>query len=203
MQDVGPGLINSLMERIEQLSLNLERMKLAEYVEMLNRPWRLFYINFMSGLARGLGIALGFTVLSAVVLIVLQRLMVLNLPGMSGFIAEIVRAGVLAVPRGQSEAAAALGLHRSLALRLIVVPQALRLITPPLTSQYLNIVKNSSLAVFVGYPDLVLVFAGTVLNQTHAAMQVMAVTMAVYLAISLVVSFALNLFDARNAPKER
>jgi general L-amino acid transport system permease protein len=121
----------------------------------------------------------------------------------AGFIAEIVRAGVLAVPRGQSEAAAALGLHRSLALRLVVVPQALRLITPPLTSQYLNIIKNSSLAVFVGYPDLVLVFAGTVLNQTHAAMQVMAVTMAVYLAISLVVSFALNLFDARNALKER
>ena len=90
-----------------------------------------------------------------------------------------------------------------LALRLVVVPQALRLITPPLTSQYLNIIKNSSLAVFVGYPDLVLVFAGTVLNQTHAAMQVMAVTMAVYLAISLVVSFALNLFDARNALKER
>lgn len=121
----------------------------------------------------------------------------------AGFIAEIVRAGVLAVPRGQSEAAAALGLHRPLALRLVVAPQALRLITPPLTSQYLNIVKNSSLAVFVGYPDLVLVFAGTVLNQTHAAMQVMAVTMAVYLAISLVVSFALNLFDARNALKER
>ncbi len=91
MQDVGPGLINALKERIEQLSLNLERMKLAEYVELLNRPWRLFYINFMSGLARGLGIALGFTVLSAVVLIVLQRLMVLNLPGMSSFIAEIVR----------------------------------------------------------------------------------------------------------------
>jgi hypothetical protein len=91
VQDVGQGLINALKDRIEQLSLNLERMKLAEYVELLNKPWRLFYINFMSGLARGLGIALGFTVLSAVVLIILQRLMVLNLPGMSGFIAEIVR----------------------------------------------------------------------------------------------------------------
>jgi general L-amino acid transport system permease protein len=121
----------------------------------------------------------------------------------AGFIAEIVRAGVNAVPRGQSEAAAALGLPRGLALRLVVTPQALRLITPPLTSQYLNIVKNSSLAVFVAYPDLVLVFAGTVLNQTHAALQVMAVTMGVYLAISLVVAFALNLFDARNALKER
>jgi general L-amino acid transport system permease protein len=121
----------------------------------------------------------------------------------AGFIAEIVRAGVLAVPRGQSEAASALGLHRALTMRLVVVPQAMRQIVPPLTSQYLNIVKNSSLAVFIGYPDLVLIFAGTVLNQTHAAVQVMAITMAVYLAISLSVSFALNLFNARNALKER
>ncbi len=90
MQDVGPGLINSLMERIEQLSLNLERMKLAEYVEMLNRPWRLFFNNFVSGLAQGVGFAIGFTILTAVVLVVLQRLMVLNLPGVSSFIAEIV-----------------------------------------------------------------------------------------------------------------
>jgi general L-amino acid transport system permease protein len=121
----------------------------------------------------------------------------------AGFIAEIVRAGVLAVPHGQSEAASALGLHRSATMRLVVIPQAMRLIVPPLTSQYLNIIKNSSLAVFVGYPDLVLIFAGTVLNQTHAAVQVMAITMAVYLAISLAVSFALNLFNARNALKER
>ena len=121
----------------------------------------------------------------------------------AGFIAEIVRAGVLAVPHGQSEAAGALGLHRSLTMKLVVIPQAMRLIIPPLTSQYLNIIKNSSLAVFVGYPDLVLIFAGTVLNQTHAAVQVMAITMAVYLVISLIVSFALNLFNARNALKER
>jgi general L-amino acid transport system permease protein len=121
----------------------------------------------------------------------------------AGFIAEIVRAGVLAVARGQSEAAAALGLSRGAALRLVVVPQAMRLITPPLTSQYLNIVKNSSLAVFIGYPDLVQIFAGTVLNQTQAAVQVMAITMGVYLAISLVVSLALNLYGARNALKER
>ncbi len=121
----------------------------------------------------------------------------------AGFIAEIVRAGVLAVSHGQSEAAMALGLRPSLTMRLVVLPQAMRLIIPPLTSQYLNIVKNSSLAVFIGYPDLVLIFAGTVLNQTHAAIQVMAITMAVYLAISLIVAFALNLFNARNALKER
>ncbi len=121
----------------------------------------------------------------------------------AAFIAEIVRAGVLAVPHGQSEAAAALGLHRGLAARLIVIPQAMRLIVPPLTSQYLNVVKNSSLAVFVGYPDLVQIFAGTVLNQTQAAVQVMAITMAVYLGISLAVSAALNVFNARYALKER
>jgi general L-amino acid transport system permease protein len=121
----------------------------------------------------------------------------------AAFIAEIVRAGLLAVPAGQSEAAAALGLHRGLTINLVVIPQAMRLITPPLTSQYLNIVKNSSLAVFIGYPDLVQIFAGTVLNQTQAAVQVMAITMVVYLFISLVVALALNLFNARYALKER
>jgi general L-amino acid transport system permease protein len=121
----------------------------------------------------------------------------------AAFIAEIVRAGLLAVPIGQNEAAAALGLHRGMTTKLIVVPQAMRLITPPLTSQYLNIIKNSSLAVFIGYPDLVQIFAGTVLNQTQAAVQVMAITMAVYLFISLAVALALNLFNARYALKER
>ena len=115
----------------------------------------------------------------------------------AAFIAEIVRAGVQAVPHGQVEAAAALGLHRGLATKLVVVPQAMRLIVPPLTSQYLNLVKNSSLAVFIGYPDLVQIFAGTVLNQTQAAVQVMAITMAVYLAISLAVAAALNAYNAR------
>jgi general L-amino acid transport system permease protein len=121
----------------------------------------------------------------------------------AAFIAEIVRAGILAVPAGQSEAASALGLHRGLSMRLVVIPQAMRLITPPLTSQYLNVVKNSSLAVFIGYPDLVQIFAGTVLNQTQAAVQVMAVTMAVYLVISLAVALVLNAFNARYALKGR
>jgi general L-amino acid transport system permease protein len=121
----------------------------------------------------------------------------------AAFIAEIVRAGVLAVPHGQSEAAGALGLHRGLTMKLIVIPQAMRLITPPLTSQYLNIVKNSSLAVFIGYPDLVQIFAGTILNQTQAAVQVMGITMAVYLVISLAVAAALNVLNARQALRER
>jgi general L-amino acid transport system permease protein len=121
----------------------------------------------------------------------------------AAFIAEIVRAGVQAVARGQVEAAAALGLHKGLANRLVVVPQAMRLIVPPLTSQYLNLIKNSSLAVFVGYPDLVQIFAGTVLNQTQAAVQVMAITMAVYLTISLAVAVALNAYNAAHLLKER
>ena len=121
----------------------------------------------------------------------------------SAFIAELVRAGIQSVSHGQSEAAAALGLHRGLATRLVILPQAIRLIVPPLTSQYLNIVKNSSLAVFIGYPDLVQIFAGTVLNQTQAAVQVMAITMAVYLAISLLVAGALNAYNASRAWRER
>jgi general L-amino acid transport system permease protein len=121
----------------------------------------------------------------------------------AAFIAEIVRAGVLGVSKGQSEAASALGLSRAAALRLVIVPQAMRLITPPLISQYVNIVKNSTLAVAIGYPDLVQIFAGTVLNQTQAAVQVMAITMGTYLAISLAVSATLNLYGARGALKER
>jgi general L-amino acid transport system permease protein len=117
----------------------------------------------------------------------------------AAFIAEIVRAGIQSVPKGQVEAAEALGLSRGKALRLIIVPQAMRVIVPLLTSQYLNLVKNSSLAVFVGYPDLVQVFAGTVLNQTGAAVQVIFITMAVYLSISLLTSLAMNLYNRRIA----
>ncbi len=121
----------------------------------------------------------------------------------ASFIAEIVRAGIASVPRGLSEAAAALGLRHGASMRFIILPLALRVIIPPLTSQYVNLVKNSSLAVFVGYPDLVQVFAGTVLNQTGAAVQVMAITMAVYLALSLAISGAMNLFNRRVALPER
>ncbi|MDB5531906.1 MAG: binding-protein-dependent transport system inner rane component, partial [Hyphomicrobiales bacterium] len=121
----------------------------------------------------------------------------------ASFIAEVVRAGVSAVPGGQTEAAQALGLRRGDTLRLVVVPQALRIIIPPLTNQYLNLLKNSSLAVFIGYPDLIQIFAGTVLNQTGAAVQVVSITMAVYLAISLVTSLAMNLYARRMALHER
>jgi general L-amino acid transport system permease protein len=117
----------------------------------------------------------------------------------AAFIAEIVRAGILAVPKGQSEAAAALGLKPGQALRLVVIPQALRVIIPPLTSQYLNLLKNSSLATAIGYPDLVNVFAGTTLNQTGHAVEVIAMTMAVYLTISLTISLFMNWYNARTA----
>jgi general L-amino acid transport system permease protein len=121
----------------------------------------------------------------------------------AAFIAEIVRAGILAVPRGQSEAALALGLRRGQMLRLVVLPQALRVIIPPLTNQYLNLTKNSSLAVAIGYPDLVAVFAGTTLNQTNQAVEIIAITMAVYLAISLLTSIAMNWYNARIQLSER
>jgi general L-amino acid transport system permease protein len=121
----------------------------------------------------------------------------------AAFIAEVVRAGVLAVPRGQTEAAFALGLRRGLTLRLIVVPQALRVIVPPLTNQYLNLTKNSSLAVAVGYPDLFAVFAGTTLHQTGQAIEIIAITMAVYLAISLFTSALMNWYNAHIQVAER
>jgi general L-amino acid transport system permease protein len=121
----------------------------------------------------------------------------------AAFIAEVVRAGVLAVPRGQTEAAFALGLRRGLTLRFIVVPQALRVIVPPLTNQYLNLTKNSSLAVAVGYPDLFAVFAGTTLHQTGQAIEIIAITMAVYLAISLFTSALMNWYNAHIQIAER
>ena len=121
----------------------------------------------------------------------------------AAFIAEIVRAGLLAVPRGQTEAALALGVRRGLTLRLVVVPQALRVIVPPLTNQYLNLIKNSSLAVAVGYPDLFAVFAGTTLHQTGQAIEIIAITMAVYLAISLATSALMNWYNAHIRVAER
>ena len=120
-----------------------------------------------------------------------------------GFIAEVVRAGILAVSKGQSEAANALGLRSGPTLKLVVIPQAMRVIIPPLTSQYLNLVKNSSLAVAIGYPDLVQVFMGTVLNQTGQAVEMVSITMAVYLTISLVTSFFMNIYNKRMALVER
>lgn len=121
----------------------------------------------------------------------------------ASFIAEIVRAGILAVSRGQTEAAYALGIRPNITMRKVIVPQAMRVIIPPLTSQYLNLTKNSSLAVAIGYPDLVGVFSGTVLNQTGQAVEVILMTMLVYLAISLLTSAFMNWFNGRMSLVER
>jgi general L-amino acid transport system permease protein len=121
----------------------------------------------------------------------------------AAFIAEIVRAGVQAVSHGQTEAARALGLRASATTRLVILPQALRVIVPPLTSQYLNLTKNSTLGVIIAYPDLVSVFAGTVQNQTGQAVECVAITMAVYLVISLVISAFMNWYNRHIALVER
>lgn len=120
----------------------------------------------------------------------------------ASFIAEIVRAGIQAVSHGQTEAANALGLRSGLTLRLVVIPQAMRVIIPPLTSQYLNLTKNSSLAVAIAFPDLVSI-GGTVLNQTGQAIEIIAIWMAVYLSLSLLTSAFMNWYNQRMALVER
>ncbi|WP_437608456.1 amino acid ABC transporter permease [Erwinia sp. V71] len=121
----------------------------------------------------------------------------------SSFIAEVIRSGIQSVPHGQHEAARSLGLPNPVTLRQVIIPQAMRVIIPPLTSQYLNIVKNSSLAAAIGYPDMVSLFAGTVLNQTGQAIETIAITMAVYLIISLSISLLMNIYNRKIALVER
>ncbi len=120
----------------------------------------------------------------------------------AAFVAEVVRAGIQSVARGQSEAASALGLGRGQEMRLVMLPQALRVIIPPLTNQYLNLTKNSSLAVAIGYPDVVSI-ANTALNQTGRAVECIAIVMIIYLCTSLITSLLMNWYNARAAIKER
>ena len=115
------------------------------------------------------------------------------------FIGEYVRSGIMAVDKGQREAAYALGHQPWMTYRLIIIPQAMRVVTPPLISQYLTLVKNSSLAVVIGYPDLIHVFAGTALNQSGQAVEIISITMAVYLGISLVISLIMNWYNKKFA----
>jgi len=121
----------------------------------------------------------------------------------SAYIAEIVRSGIQAVSHGQTEAASALGIKPTHRMRLVVIPQAMRVIVPPLTSQFLNLTKNSSLATAIAYPDLFSVFAGTTLNQTGQAVEIMAMTLAVYLTLSLLTSAFMNWYNSRIALVER
>ncbi len=120
----------------------------------------------------------------------------------AAFIAEIVRAGIRGVPKGQSEAAFALGLRSGHTVRLVVLPQAMRIIIPPLTSQYLNLIKNSSLAVAAGYADLVAV-GGTILNQAGKSIEIISIWMMIYVSISLITSLFMNWFNAKMALVER
>ncbi|WP_312829051.1 amino acid ABC transporter permease [Pantoea anthophila] len=121
----------------------------------------------------------------------------------SSFIAEVIRSGIQSVPHGQHEAARSLGLPNPVTLRQVIIPQAMRVIIPPLTSQYLNIVKNSSLAAAIGYPDMVSLFAGSVLNQPGQAIETIAITMGVYLIISLLISLLMNVYNRKIALVER
>ncbi len=119
------------------------------------------------------------------------------------FIAENVRAGILGVSKGQKEAAASIGLTRGQILKLVVMPQALRIIIPPTTNQYLNLTKNSSLAAAIAYPDIVLVFAGTALMQTGRAIEIISITMFTYLSLSLSISMFMNWYNKKMAIKEK
>lgn len=121
----------------------------------------------------------------------------------AAFIAEIVRSGIQAVSKGQVEAAQSLGLTRLQSLRMVVIPQAMRVIIPPLTSQYLNLTKNSSLAAAIAYPELVSVFAGTALNQTGQAIEILFITMSIYLGLSLLAAALMNWYNARVKLVER
>ena len=121
----------------------------------------------------------------------------------AAFISEIVRAGIMSVSKGQREASAAIGLKHTWIMRLIIIPQALRVIVPPLTSQYLNLTKNSSLGIAVGYADLVHGFGGISLNQTGQAIECMAIVMATYLSISLTISFFMNIYNRSIQFKEK
>ncbi len=119
------------------------------------------------------------------------------------FIAECVRAGIQGISKGQKEAAASIGLTPNQILKLVIMPQALRIIIPPTTNQYLNLTKNSSLAAAIAYPDLVLVFAGTALMQTGRAIEIVSITMLTYLSISLAISVLMNWYNKSIAIKEK
>jgi general L-amino acid transport system permease protein len=121
----------------------------------------------------------------------------------STFIAECVRAGILGIDKGQKEAAASIGLTKGQILKLIVIPQALRIIIPPVTNQYLNLTKNSSLAAAIAYPDIVLVFAGTALMQTGKAIEIVTITMMTYLTLSVLISLFMNWYNNKNSLTER
>ncbi|WP_299361374.1 ABC transporter permease subunit [uncultured Paracoccus sp.] len=159
---------------------------------------RLFGIHLVPPELRGFNFAGGMNLDNGFVVLLLALTLYTG-----AFIAEIVRAGILSVSRGQSEAAAALGMRARPTMGLVILPQALRVIIPPLISQFLNLTKNSSLAIAVGFPDLRATLGGTTLNQTGREMESMILMMGVYLAISLIISAVMNVYNARIRLKER
>lgn len=195
------GLSHAVVDLVRNVPLLLQLLTwyllLTEYLPDAGEPWTWAGVVQLSknGLALGREQDL---LLTPEYLAIVAGLSVYT----AAYVAEVVRSGIAAVPAGQLEAAAALGLSRRQALRRIVLPQALRLMVPPLTNQYLNLTKNSSLGVAVGYPELVSV-ANTSLNQTGRAVECIAIVMAVYLALSLVTAFAMERLNRRFAARER
>jgi general L-amino acid transport system permease protein len=182
------------------LQLLMWYLLLAEAMPPVDAPWQLGpMVLSKNGLAwqTPVGAEALFT-LSPEFLAVLMGLTLYT----AAFVAEVVRAGIQSVPRGQAEAAAALGLSRAHTMRLVVLPQALRVIIPPMTNQYLNLTKNSSLAVAIGYPDVVSI-ANTAINQTGRAVECITIVMGVYLCTSLATSLLMNWYNARAAIRER
>lgn len=198
------GLCASYVELFRNIPLLLQLLMgylvLTEALPALDAPWQIGPLALSkNGLAwLGSDDAQALFTLSPEFLALLLGLSLYT----AAFVAEVVRAGIASVPRGQSEAAAALGLSRGQTLRRVVLPQALRVIIPPLTNQYLNLTKNSSLAVAIGYPDVVSI-ANTAINQTGRAVECIAIVMAVYLCTSLATSLFMNWYNARAALKER
>lgn len=173
-------------------------ISLALFVAPLLGLMQLFGIHLVAPELRGFNFAGGMNLDNGFVVLLLALSLYTG-----AFIAEIVRAGILAVSRGQTEAAAALGLRPRPIMALVILPQALRVIIPPLISQFLNLTKNSSLAIAVGYPDLRATLGGTTLNQTGREMESMILMMGIYLAISLIVSGIMNVYNSRVRLKER
>ena len=169
---------------------------------VLGLPWLLWWISG-NGLALDLPALKGFNFQGGLTLTPeLFALLAGLVTYTAGYIAEVVRAGIMAVNRGQWEAAFALGLPRARVLRLVILPQTLRVVIPPMTSQYLNLVKNSSLAVAIGYPDIVAV-SNTIMNQTGQAIEGIMLIMAAYLTVSLSISAFMNWYNKRVALTER
>lgn len=217
--DFGPGALPAFLAVVVTIIVTViivrrnQRHHRETGIYRRNWPWPVLVLTLLLGLAHitfgralswELPVLRGFNFNGGLVMIPELAALALALSVYtSSFIAEIIRSGIQSVAHGQHEAALSLGLPKAITLRKVILPQAMRVIIPPLTSQYLNIVKNSSLAAAIGYPDMVSLFAGTVLNQTGQAIETIAMTMSVYLIISLLISLLMNIYNRKIALIER